>query len=506
MQFIVFVAFAVALSLPPDGPPWPTISDPRATVAIVFGQVLAAGLVAAVFGAVVRRRLERQPAWLPGAQRRLGQANVALRFVLTAGLVAGAYGTDWSRWVRSIDWIRPLWGLDELLIISPFFVALIVAWIALYPADRGVRQVSLEHRLWLSEPARPVWSLGAYLAFMLRHHVLIIVVPMLPIVVANDAVSHEHYGRAIRMAAGIPWADQAVLVAVAGVVFLFAPVMLRYIWHTQRLPRGALRDRLEAICRHAGLTYRDILIWRSDGMVVNAAVMGLLRPVRYVLLSDGLLESMEDRQIEAVFGHEAGHVKHRHIEFYLLFAVLTMLVVGGVMELAIRWWPGLRADPRAARDYLQVAAMGMIVLLWGVAFGPVSRRFEWQADLFGARSVTPEPSGCDRPCTVHGTALPETAGTSGPLPAGLCATAADLFAEALHRIAILNGIPPEARSWRHSSIANRIGLLRRYARDPAAMVRLERSVMAIKLVLALGTALGLVVAAWLYWPPQWQSR
>ena len=78
-----------------------------------------------------------------------------------------------------------------------------------------------------------------------------------------------------------------------------------------------------------GLNYRRILIWESDGMVVNAAVMGLFRPVRYILLSDGLLEMMDDAKIEAVFGHEAGHVKCRHIEFYLLFAVLSMLIVGG---------------------------------------------------------------------------------------------------------------------------------------------------------------------------------
>src|SRR5690606_775026 len=96
---------------------------------------------------------------------------------------------------------------------------------------------------------------------------------------------------------------------------------------------GELRERLEDLCRRIGLTYRRILIWESDGMVVNAAVMGLLRPVRYMLLSDGLLEMMDDRKIEAVFGHEAGHVKNRHIQYYLLVAVLSMLLVGGVAEL-----------------------------------------------------------------------------------------------------------------------------------------------------------------------------
>jgi len=57
--------------------------------------------------------------------------------------------------------------------------------------------------------------------------------------------------------------------------------------------------------------------------------MGLFAPLRYVMLSDGLLESMEDEKIEAVFGHEVGHVKLRHMEFFLVFAIASMFAVGG---------------------------------------------------------------------------------------------------------------------------------------------------------------------------------
>ena len=80
----------------------------------------------------------------------------------------------------------------------------------------------------------------------------------------------------------------------------------------------------------------DLLVWRSDGMMINAAVMGLLAPVRYVLLSDGLLATMNVSQIEAVFGHEAGHVRHRHIQHFLLFALAGWFLVVGLMELLVR--------------------------------------------------------------------------------------------------------------------------------------------------------------------------
>jgi STE24 endopeptidase len=153
-------------------------------------------------------------------------------------------------------------------------------------------------------------------------------------------------------------------------------------------------------------------------------------------------------------------------------------------------------------DYLQVLAMLLIIAIWGIAFGPVSRRFEWQADLFGARSVTPPIEQCDHPCLIHGTLAiePGAAADAQGKSVAVCATAAHTFGDALHRIAVLNGIPVEARSWRHSSIGNRIRLLKQYAVDPSAILRLNRAVVTIKVVLVVGTAIGLAIGAWLYWP------
>lgn len=502
MQFVVFAAFAIVLSLP-EGPAraWVQVSRPLGIWLAVAGYVASASLAGAIVTGRVKRRLEVDPAWLPGAQRRLARGNALVRAVLLIGFGGLVYLTDWVRLVRGWNGVASVWGLDEFIVLLPFFTAILVSWVFLYPADRALRRVALELRLWASAPARPPWGLRAFLKFMFRHHVLIIAVPMLPILVANDFV--QVYARQIRrLLFDFGFADQVVLVAIAGLVFLIAPVMLRYIWHTHVLPDGELRDRLEKLCRRVGLRYREILIWRSDGMMINAAVMGLFRPVRYILLSDGLLEMMDDARIEAVFGHEAGHVKCRHIEFYLLFALLSMLVVGGVMELlmkAANEWPGLFSRIPDFDTYQFVLATVLILLIWAFGFGAVSRKFELQADLFGARSVTPPPEGCGQACFLHGTA---------PLPAGydpddgeaVCATAAELFAGALHRIALLNGIPVDAKSWRHSSIADRMKRIRGYGQDPDGAVSLDWTVLLIKVFLAAGTAVGMLIAICLYWP------
>ncbi len=498
MQFIVFVAFAIVLSIPDAGPPWTTVRSPLGMWGITIGQIPLACLVAAVYSRRVMRKLEREPAWLPGAQRVLARGGAAVRLALFAGLCASLYLTPLAGVVRSWPAVHRIFGLDEVLLLLPFLLATIGSWAVLYPADRAIRRVSLELQLWAAVPAHPVWTPRAYLSFMLRHHVLIILVPMLPIVVANDFVAA--YSGPIRRFTHIAWADQAVLVALAGVVFFFAPVLLRLIWQTYPLPAGELRRRLETLCERIGLTYREILVWQSDGMVVNAAVMGLLRPVRYILLSDGLIEMMDDEKIEAVFGHEAGHVKCRHMQYYLLFAILSMLVIGGITELAVWMRPDLLRGGSAFQDYLQIGAMLGIVLIWLVGFGAVSRRFEWQADQFGARSITPSAENCRLPCFHHGTARLASPDPPPPPHDPVCATGAEVFAEALVRIASLNGIPLDARSWRHSSIANRVDMLRSYSRNPSLALRLERTVAAIKVFLLVGVIVGLAIGLKLYWP------
>ena len=93
------------------------------------------------------------------------------------------------------------------------------------------------------------------------------------------------------------------LVAVA--IFLASPVLLRRIWSTTPLPDGPLRTKLLKLCNRIGLRVAEILIWHTDGVMVNAAVVGLVPRMRYILLSDTLLEAMTEDEIEAVFGHEA---------------------------------------------------------------------------------------------------------------------------------------------------------------------------------------------------------
>ncbi len=482
MHFYAILPFALLLWWPAQRP-FPALllfEGPFATLAVVVGQILLLVAVALVLGHRLVARVDRDPAHMVRAQATYHAGTLVLRIFVLLTLAVDLFCTQWPEWIRSAAILDNSWAIDELIILSPFFVSMILGWAALYRTDARLRDLA-GRQDGLQEPngpESPHWTLTQYLVFNLRHQLLIVAMPMMLLMLVFD-----------RTRDSATWISVSAISATAGSVFLLAPLLLRYVWSTERLPDGPLRTRLEKLSAGINLGFRDILVWRSGGMVVNAAVMGLVAPLRYVLLSDAMLTSMTEDQISAVFGHEAGHVKHRHIQFFVLFGILGTLIVSGIMELALRW--GDRASGPAALNLDEVSLIGFAgtVLVWGVGFGWISRRFERQADLFGARCATPPHEGCLQPCSVH---------DPGHAPPGdsyrVCATGAQMFVSALDRVAVLNGIPKKERSWRHSSIASRIELLGRLAGDPAGARRFQRRIVAIKWTMAIGCVVGLLIA------------
>lgn len=429
------------------------------------------------------RLLEERPENSVAAQLFQHRSMLAFRCFLLVGIGSAVQLTHWPTWF-AFDRYHPVLKIfGDLIVVAPAFIGIVLLWAAGFPFEQRMRASSTFSQL---DGSHPSLSLGRYVMFNLRHQILVVAAPLTLILFASNVV--RSYDRVLQNIFGWVWAPEAILIASAGAVFTFAPVLLCRIWHTQSMEPGPIRSSLEAMCERIGLRFRDILIWHSDGMMINAAVMGIIPSVRYVLLSDGLLEVMSDRQVEAVFGHEAGHIRHRHIPFFLLFAFVGWLLVAGLMELLIRL-----GGSSTSTWLVQTVGVVATVAVWGGGFGWISRRFERQADVFGASCVTPEPGECHLPCSVH-------------LETGLvldgddrvCASGASIFASALDRVAALNGIPLEERSWRHSSIGSRIRFLTSLADDPKQAHAFARLVGRAKLALLLIATVGSVVSVY-YW-------
>ncbi len=466
MYIVVIAVFSIVLTL--SRPLYPLVRDANAILAAVTAVTLLPAVVGVLTARRVLQTLDRYPHEPGHGQAVYGRGMRVIQVLLAVGHGAILLCTDWMPLFAALPVVGEWPVVPGLCALVPFLLSIVLAWIGVYPADRAVRQIALEVYLFRGRPIHPVWNIGRYLAYNLRHQVLFILVPMLLIMAAADLVIR--YERPLREATGLPFAPDLAIGFAAGLVALIAPEILRHVWVTQRLSDGPLRDRLETLCRRLRMRCRDILVWRSGGMIVNAAVMGVVAPLRYVLITDAMLEQLDDAKIEAVFGHEAGHVKHHHIPYFLMFALSS-----GCLVTVFSVYTRSLAQTNYPLYQALLAGLGLLIAAkWGLLFGWVSRRFERQADIHGVRTLTLTGVPCTQPCLLHSPDAAENSAKGDQRP--LCATAAQIFAAALHDVALLNGIQPEARSWRHSSIASRSRFLQLLAGNPQRHAAFERTV------------------------------
>ena len=259
-------------------------------------------------------------------------ARQAIAVWFAVGVFALHWGDQVDRWLGTTitgpTAKYPLESVPAMLGTLPALLAWIGIILSKYSSERAAREDMILDHLDAGLPVHPVGGLRSYLSANLRLDLLFTIVPIAMILVLRD------FG-AIVLIKSVPrtaipsWSEPAISLLAAGTVFLIAPVLLTRVLHTRPLPDSPLRPRLEAMCRHARLGYRQILLWHTDNHMGNAAVMGVLPQVRYILLSDLLLETMTDEQIEAVFAHELGHVVHKHLTWMGLFVVVLLLAAIG---------------------------------------------------------------------------------------------------------------------------------------------------------------------------------
>lgn len=467
MQIVVLLAIIAA---------W-TLGDPRIADYLAPSGWWTALALAAYLGAMAPcgrlHALLAARTLAPSASRadrnRAAMAATAEQLCLLGGFAALLWAGG-ARWVLCSpvgDW--PL--VPTLAMLGPFVSALLIMW-----ANQHRLHVRMRLLMAAARPDQPppaVWTRGQFLAFNVRTHLLMILAPVSLIILANDLLMMAYP----LLPASI--ADELVaagVVASAGLVFLLAPVLIVRIWRTSPMEDCPLLAQLGAMCKRLGLRYRRILIWRSGGVLVNAGVMGLIAPVRYILLSDGLVEQMPPEQVEAVFAHEVGHVTNHHIFYSGMFMAATGLWVFLLQEGAVTvlglpdWW-------------VEIATMGALAAAWGFGFGWLSRRFERQSDvaaawLMGLPDAGRSAGNGDDGATPDGTITPHGAGT---------------FARSLEAVARLNGILPRRFNWRHGSIASRVEYVLWLAGAGRPRAEIDRLVGRIKV--GLWTALGGALAA-----------
>ncbi len=367
--------------------------------------------------------------------------------------------------------------IDEVLTIAPALLGYLGTWWAYYPIERRIRDAVLLRRLDLGQPIYPAPSRGGYVLLQARMHVLLLLVPLLAILTLSEIID-------LSLA---PWSDREWFASAADfgtlaaglTVFVFAPLMARFVLGVVPMPDSPIHDDLLEVCRAHHVKVRRLLVWKTGGSMLNAAVMGLVGRLRYVLLTDALLEALPRRQVQAVMAHEIGHVRHHHMPWLIASLFATISVTSLIFGILVFLLTSSATDP-ALSNTSTVELLGTViaVVVLFVVFGWVSRRFERQADTFAVQHLSQFPVN--------------TNGESKSACPTITVESVQTMQQTLHTIARLQAVPLTRNSWRHGSIAFRSQYLASLIGRDVTALPIDRHVKGIKLIAAI--ALGLTVA------------
>jgi Zn-dependent protease with chaperone function len=454
---ILLVIFLVAACTPVA---WPVpLYGPRPDVALTIVLALTALPLAGhlALNLWVVHALRKSPSARGSVSNRYSRLRRLLglsHFALAILSIALGWGWAVQRWFEvELPEGPGLAPFAELLVPLPYVAGVFLAWLLHHDAEKALHTAMNDEEF---------WTRRGQFAHRLRPYLLLILFPTLLYASQQTLVrTLPELSRSTGM--------QIVLACCAPLMFLVLPLLAKPVLGLQSLPPGRHREQLEATAKRLKFRCADLLLWPTRRTTANAMVLGVLPQARYVVFTDHLLEQLDDEELDAVFGHEVGHVKHGHLVYYAAFLVLSMMVVVGAMVWLTEYarqagW--IRSQEELATWQTFPPLVVLAAYLFAV-FGLVSRRCERQADLFGVRTVA-------------------DARTEGhPLAAGVAS-----LQRALSKVAYVNGLDPledpeipwqrrlwaRIVSWQHGSIADRIGFLNRLLEEPDLEQRSQRRI------------------------------
>ncbi len=393
----------------------------------------------------------------------LGSRIVTISMI--ASLLLHGFNVMTLQWLVAVRGILGNWVfVDEFLVMLPPFVLLVLRWWCEYPAYRRIQESLLVRRLDEGKTIYPILSKQRYVWEQVRLQLAILVVPIFTLLTFSEAVDQIWSGEDSEII------RSAALVIGTGTIFIFAPLLVRLLWNTSALEQGTLREHLIRLCENHRVRVRKLLVWNTHGTVVNAVVVGFLGRLRYILVTDRLLDCMSDIQTEAVLAHEIAHVRYHHM-FWLILCFVTALILAtiGIAYGAFVVFPEqILLDENIVtpswNEYIQVGASFLIGMS---IFGWVSRRFERQADTFAVQ---------------HLSGMTRTGGHELNITPGAIAA----MSGALSGISGSNYIPMEKRSWRHGSIGWRVRYLSTLESQQCNRIAIDSTIKYIKVATVIG--------------------
>lgn len=175
-----------------------------------------------------------------------------------------------------------------------------------------------------------------------------------------------------------------------GVSMLSLPIMKIFNKFTP-LEEGELRTGLLSLCDKYNVQVKDIYVMDASRRTTraNAFCTGLSKK-KTISLDDNLVNNYTTEQIVAVFAHEFGHAKYKHILRSIWFSFFRIIILILALGVILNVPSICRAFGFSDINYY-FAFTALTMISWPVSkifdliSNSISRKFEYQADAFAAK-------------------------------------------------------------------------------------------------------------------------
>jgi heat shock protein HtpX len=175
--------------------------------------------------------------------------------------------------------------------------------------------------------------------------------------------------------------------------WLFAPYLIDLMYRARIVKKSEnpkLYGTVEMLSLKSGIKMPRLMI--ANIPVPNAFAYGSPIAGTRVAVTKGLLEKLEDEEVEAVIGHELGHLKHRDVQVMMFVSLLPAIFyfIGYSMILSSMFG---RRDERGSSGVAIIIGMASMLVYWILYIFTLylSRVREYYADRHSATIVEDGP-------------------------------------------------------------------------------------------------------------------
>lgn len=186
-----------------------------------------------------------------------------------------------------------------------------------------------------------------------------------------------------------------VLLASLVIVFnliqwLIAPYMIDSMYRVKEISRNEnpkLYSMVENLSRKANMKMPRVMIARIP--IPNAFAYGSPIAGRRLAVTETLLKTLEDEEVEAVIGHELGHLKHRDVQIMMFASVLPAIFYFIAYSFMMSAWFGGYKSDRGNGGLAILIGIACMVIYWVLSLFVLglSRLREYYADRHSVNIV-----------------------------------------------------------------------------------------------------------------------